>query len=59
MDSTLNRVQEIETRESAELAAVSAATRLARYCALDEVPGLIFGIMTAVYIIHSLAGLIR
>jgi hypothetical protein len=36
---------------------VSDGMRLARYCILDELPGLIFGIMTVAYIALSLIGL--
>ena len=33
---------------------VSEVTRFAQYTLLDEVPGLIFGLMTVVYIVSSL-----
>jgi len=33
---------------------VSEATRFARYRLLDELPGLIFGLMTLLYIVCSL-----
>jgi hypothetical protein len=33
---------------------VSQATQFAQYTVLDEVPGLIFGLMTIVYIVSSL-----
>jgi len=33
---------------------VSEATRFAQYTLLDEIPALIFGLMTAVYIVSSL-----
>jgi hypothetical protein len=33
---------------------VSQATQFAQYTLLDEVPGLIFGLMTIVYIVSSL-----
>jgi hypothetical protein len=36
---------------------ISDPMRIARYCALEECLGLIFGIMTAGYIVSSLAGL--
>lgn len=36
---------------------VSDGMRIARYCTLDELPGLIFGVMTVGYIVLSLAGL--
>jgi hypothetical protein len=37
---------------------VSEATRLAQYILLDEIPGLIFGLMTVVYIVSSLCSLV-
>jgi hypothetical protein len=33
---------------------VSEATRFAQYTLLDEIPGLIFGLMTVAYIVSSL-----
>jgi hypothetical protein len=33
---------------------VSEATRFAQYTLLDEIPALIFGLMTVVYIVSSL-----
>lgn len=53
MASTLNE-QAISTQTTAEHAEVSDGMRLARYCELDELPGLIFGIMTIGYIVLSL-----
>jgi hypothetical protein len=41
-------------RRLAENKQVSEATRLAQYTLLDEIPGLIFGLMTVVYIVSSL-----
>ena len=38
----------------AENQPVSQATQFAQYTLLDEVPGLIFGLMTIVYIVSSL-----
>ena len=37
---------------------VSEATRLAQYILLDEIPGLIFGLMTVVYIVSSLCSVV-
>ena len=37
---------------------VSQATQFAHYTLLDEVPGLIFGLMTIVYIVSSLWSLV-
>jgi hypothetical protein len=40
-----------------ETAEVSAATRLAQYNMLNEIPGAIFGIITVAYIVGSLIAL--
>ena len=37
---------------------VSETTRIAQYTLLDEIPGLIFGLMTVVYIVSSLCSLV-
>ena len=37
---------------------VNQATQFAQYTLLDEVPGLIFGLMTIVYIVSSLWSLV-
>jgi hypothetical protein len=41
-------------RRFAENKQVGEATRFAQYTLLDEIPGLIFGLMTVVYIVSSL-----
>jgi hypothetical protein len=41
----------------AETKQVSEATRFTQYILLDEIPGLIFGLMTVVYIVSSLCSL--
>jgi len=43
-----------QIRQFAEDQQVSQATQFAQYTLLDEVPGLIFGLMTVVYIVSSL-----
>jgi hypothetical protein len=45
------------TAETVKPAELSEGARLARVCALDEVPGLLFGFLTLGYIIQLLAGL--
>ena len=45
-------------RQFTENKQVSEATRLAQYILLDEIPGLIFGLMTVVYIVSSLCSLV-
>lgn len=57
MASTLNDARAISTPATIEQTEISDGMRIARYCALDELPGLIFGIVTVVYIILSLTGL--
>jgi hypothetical protein len=37
---------------------VSEPTRFAQYTVLEEIPGLIFGLMTVVYIVSSLCSLV-
>ena len=59
MASMLNQAEVLRTSETVEQTEFSEGTRLARVCALDEMPGLIFGLMTLGYIIQSLAGLVR
>ena len=44
-------------RRFAENRQVSEATRFAQYTLLDEIPGLIFGLMTVVFIVSSLCSL--
>ena len=44
-------------RRFAENKQISEATRLAQYTLLDEILGLIFGLMTVVYIVSLLCSL--
>jgi hypothetical protein len=46
-----------QIKQRAETQQVSLATQFAQYTLLDEVPGLIFGLMTVVYIVSSLCSL--
>ncbi len=57
MDSTINEQLVISTPATIEQAEVFEGLRIARYRALEEFPGLVFGVMTVVYIILSLAKL--
>ena len=43
-----------QIRQFAESQQVNQATQFAQYTLLDEIPGLIFGLMTIVYIVSSL-----
>jgi len=53
----VNDAQAISTPVTVEQTELSDGMRIARYSALDELPGLIFGILTVVYIVLSLTGL--
>jgi hypothetical protein len=57
MASTINERLVIKTPATVEETNVSEGLRIARYCALEELPGLIFGVMTLAYIVLSLARL--
>ena len=59
MAATINETRTIDAvpPKAVEETEVSDETRLARYCTLEELPGLIFGVMTVGYIVLSLAGL--
>ena len=57
MASTINEQVVISTPATSEETQVSEGLRIARYCALEEVPGLVFGVMTVAYIVLSLARL--
>ena len=43
-----------QIKQFAENQEVSQASQFAQYTLLDEVPGLVFGLMTIVYIVSSL-----
>jgi hypothetical protein len=47
-----------QIKQVAEQKQISEATRFAQNFLLDEIPGLIFGLMTLVYIVSSLWSLI-
>ena len=47
-----------QVRSFAESEQVSQTTQFAQFTLLDEVPGLIFGLMTVVYIVSSLWSLV-
>ena len=48
----------LQIRQFVEEPPVSPATQFAQYTLLDEIPGLIFGLMTLVYIVSSLWSLV-
>ncbi|MGH7779411.1 MAG: hypothetical protein ACREQR_06260 [Candidatus Binataceae bacterium] len=55
--TTTNEARLAGYEEVAEAAASSDAVRLAQYSWLNEVPGLVFGLLTIVYIVASLIAL--
>ncbi len=58
MAASINQTRVIEAPWTAvEQPEVSDGRRLARFCLLEELPGLIFGVMTVAYIVLSLAAL--
>ena len=59
MATTVNDARTIGAATTVEQTEVSEGLRLARYCILDEMSGLIFGVLTVTWIVLSLAGLAR
>jgi hypothetical protein len=57
MALTVNDARAIGTVATVEKTEVSDGLRLARYCTLDEMSGLVFGVLTLLWIALSLAGL--
>ncbi len=57
MASTTNEQLVITTPAAVEQTEVCEGLRIARYRALEELPGLVFGVMTVAYIVVSLAKL--
>jgi hypothetical protein len=59
MAAVINETRAIDVPSpvASESTQMSDATQIARYCTLEELPGLVFGIMTVVYIVLSLTSL--
>jgi hypothetical protein len=59
MAATINEPRAIEVvrAERIEDKEVAEGMRIARYCTLDELPGLIFGALTVSYTVLSQSGL--
>ena len=57
MASTINEQLVISSPAAVEQAEVFEGLRIARYSALEEWIGLVFGVMTMAYIVLSFAGL--
>jgi hypothetical protein len=57
MASTMNEQVLITTPVTVEQTEVSEGLRIARYRELEELPGLVFGVMTVGYIVMAFAKL--
>ena len=57
MASTINEQLVNNTPTTVEQTEVFEGLRIARYCALEECIGLVFGVITVAYIVLSFAGL--
>jgi hypothetical protein len=57
MASTLNEVRVVTTPVPVEPTETTSGLRLARFCALEEALGVIFGVLTVAYIVTSLFAL--
>lgn len=60
MAATINETRACEAMPSIAVAEtqVSDASRIARYCTLEELPGLVFGLVTIGYLVMSLLQLV-
>lgn len=57
MANTFNDARAIGTVATVEKTEVSDGMRLARYCILDEMSGLVFAVLTVTWIVMSLTSL--
>jgi hypothetical protein len=57
MSSTINEQLVISTPAAVEQTEVYEGLQIARYRTLEELPGLVFGVMTVAYIVMSFANL--
>ena len=57
MAATMNEGQAITTPTTVEQTEMTEGMRLAHYCALEELVGLVSGVMTVAYIVTLLTGL--
>ncbi len=57
MASTLNDPRVISATKTVEQTEASEGLRIAHFCALEECLGLVFGVMTVVWIVLSIANL--
>jgi len=58
MFSNFDEAQAMNTPSTVEQTEMSDGVRFARYRMLEELPGLVFGLMTVVYLVTSLARLV-
>jgi hypothetical protein len=57
MATTINDARSIRAVRTVEKTEISDGLRLARYCMLDEMSGLVFAVLTVAWIALSLIGL--
>jgi hypothetical protein len=57
MATTVNDARAVGTVATVEKTEVSNGMRLARYCILDEMSGLVYAVLTLTWIVLSLTGL--
>ena len=57
MATTVNNARAVRAVATVEKTAVSDGMRLARYCTLDEMPGLVFAVLTVLWMVLSVTGL--
>jgi hypothetical protein len=57
MSINTNAASLAQLRQSPADSEISQATRFAQYAMLDEIPALVFAVMTLVYIVSSLCSL--
>jgi hypothetical protein len=56
MATTVNEARAVGTAATVEKTEVSDGMRLARYCILDEMSGLVYAVLTLTWIVLSLTG---
>lgn len=58
MVSNFDEAQAINAPSPVQQSEMSDGVRFARYRILEELPGLVFGLMTVMYVVTSIAGLV-
>jgi len=59
MNATINEAGINQIRRTIEAIETSDGTRIAQYNMLNEMPGVIFGVITVAYIVSSLLALVH